>query len=284
MSATRKQPREVVRREHEHAEHPVGAVDQGEALLRGQGHGLDARGGQRGGGREALAAVVGHVALADERERAVRERRQVAARAERAVLGHDRREAGVQQREHRLGHDGPGPRAAHRQGAGAQEQHRAHDLALDRGAHPGGVRAHQRSLELLAPLGRDGDVGERAEAGRDAVGGLLRSREPRDDLGRLRHCAPGILAEDRVHVAARHRHDVGGREPLAVHGHGAPRRLLLAVRHLGRHDSRRGMLGSVLAPRTLTEGDADGPQRPRPVHLDRGPRDRGAPLRRLRQQ
>ena len=49
---------------------------------------------------------------------------------ERPVLRHDRREAGVEQREHGLGHLGPRAGAAQRQRAGAQEHHRPHDLAL----------------------------------------------------------------------------------------------------------------------------------------------------------
>ena len=60
------------------------------------------------------AARVGDLALADQHERAVRERREVAARAERAVLRHDRGDPGVEQREHRLGQQRPRAGAAHR--------------------------------------------------------------------------------------------------------------------------------------------------------------------------
>ncbi len=45
----------------------------------------------------------------------------------------------------------------------------ADHLALDLGAGAGGVRAHQRPLQLGAHLGRDVPGRERAEAGRDAV-------------------------------------------------------------------------------------------------------------------
>ena len=87
-----------------------------------------------------------------------------------------------------------GAGAAHRERARPQQHHRPHDLGLDRRAHAGRVRAHQRALELLAPLGRDRDVGERAEAGRDAVGGLVAVGEPRD---RPRRSPPSPAAPRR---------------------------------------------------------------------------------------
>ncbi len=76
------------------------------------------------------------------------ERGEIAAGAERAVLAHDRRDAGVEHREHRLGDDRAGAGEAHRQAAGPQQHHRPHDLPLDLGAHAGGVRADQRRLQL----------------------------------------------------------------------------------------------------------------------------------------
>ena len=53
----REQLAQVGDREHEHAEHPVGAVDQREALLLAQLDGLQAGGAQRvGGGAPAAVA------------------------------------------------------------------------------------------------------------------------------------------------------------------------------------------------------------------------------------
>ena len=131
------------------------------------------RGGQRLGGRDALAARRQHLALADQREAAVGQRGEVAAGPERAVLGHHRVEPRRQQRQHRVGHHRPRSGAAHGQGAGAQEDHRAHHLPLHRRPHAGGVRADQRALQLLAALRRDPGAGERAEAGRDPVDRLV---------------------------------------------------------------------------------------------------------------
>ena len=67
------------------------------------------------------------------------------------------------------------------------------DLALHRRAHAGGVRADERALQLLAPLVGDRHVGQRPEAGRDAVGrlrrrpgGRRRRRSPPSPRGRRR--------------------------------------------------------------------------------------------------
>ena len=154
------------------------------------------------------AARVGDLALADQHERAVRERREVAARAERPVLGHDRGDPGVEQREHRLGQQRPRAGAAHRERARAQQHHRPDDLGLDRRAHPGGVRAHERALQLLAALDGDRDVGERAEAGRDAVGRLLAAGQPLDDRRARLHRAPRLGRERHGLPVAGHGDDV----------------------------------------------------------------------------
>ena len=94
-----------------------------------------------------------HLAFAHRGEGAVRERGEVAGAAERAVLAHDRGDAGVEQRG--VGLDGG---AAHAGAAGherreAQQHERAHDLALDLGAGAGGVRADEARLQLGAAVG-----------------------------------------------------------------------------------------------------------------------------------
>ncbi len=120
------------------------------------------------GGRSHLAAIH-HVALAEQRERTVGERGEIAARPERAVFGHDRRDAGVEDVDHRLGDERAGTAVAEGERAGPQEHHRSHDVVLDGVAHAGGVRADERGLQRPPPVGRDRHGGERAEPGRDAV-------------------------------------------------------------------------------------------------------------------
>ena len=178
---------EVVDREDQHAEDPVGAVDEGEALLGGQRQGLDASGGQDLAGRAHVPVGIGDLALADRGEAAVRERGQVAAGAERAVLRNDRRDARVQHRHQGLRDLGPGARVAHGQRAGAQQHRRAHHLALHGRTHAGCVRADQGALELLAPSRGDRRRRQRAEARRDSVDRFLRCGQPGDDLGAAGH-------------------------------------------------------------------------------------------------
>ena len=98
------------------------------------------------------------------------QRGQVAGAAQRAVLGHDRRDAGVEQRR-----VAPRPCRGGRRCApwpastGRSSIMRADDLALHLGARPGGVRPDEAALQLGAQLRRDVPVGQRAEPGRDAV-------------------------------------------------------------------------------------------------------------------
>ena len=135
----------------------------------------------------ALAASVSspsadaHLALAHGDQGAVRERGEVARAAERSVLAHDRRDAGVEDRG-----VGLGGLAAHAGASGherreAQQHEGAHDLALDLGARSRGVRAHEARLQLRAAVVGDEGGREGAEAGRDAVVRLGVGGEPLDD-------------------------------------------------------------------------------------------------------
>ena len=95
MSAVRSSFSQVVQREHQHAEHPVGAVDEREALLLDERERLDAGGSQGVGGRHHLRAGLlsrragllslskhTDIPLAHRRERDVRERREVTGASE----------------------------------------------------------------------------------------------------------------------------------------------------------------------------------------------------------
>ena len=170
MSAVVQQRAQVGERQHQHAEHAVGAVDQREALLLGQLDRVDAVRRRSASAASTQRSVgVAHLALAHHRERAVRQRREVAGAAQRAVLVHDRGDAGVEHRGVGLGGLEPHAGAAGGQRGQPQQHQRPHHLALDLGPGPGRVRADQAALQLGAPLRRDVRGGERAEAGRDAV-------------------------------------------------------------------------------------------------------------------
>ena len=152
-----------------HPEHAVGAVDEGEALLLVEFDGLDAGRGERVGGRYEVACGVAHRAFAQQRECAVRERREVARAAEASVLADDRRDSRVEQCDVGLGDDGAHSGAAGRERREPQQHRRPHDLALDLRTAARRMAAHERALQLRAPLERDVLAREGTEPGRDAV-------------------------------------------------------------------------------------------------------------------
>ena len=106
---------------------------------------------------------------------------------------------------------------------------------------PGRVRAHERALELLAPLDRDRDVGERAEAGRDAVGGLGRGRRA---ARRPRRSPPSPAAPRRRARPARRRGPPRRRRPSRVRCRSARSRVrtVIGTVMLRANDHRRSSL------------------------------------------
>ncbi len=230
----RHQGAEVVDREAEHSEHSVGAVDEGQTLLLGQGHRLDAGGGEGGRGLRQVTTAVPHPALTHEDERAVRERRQVAGAAERAELVDDGGDARVEDAD--VGAQGllanAGPPG--REGLDPQEHEGPDDLALDLGTGAGRVRADERALELGPQLGRDVPRRERSEAGRDAV---VRDRvvgERLDDRAARADALPPGLGHLDVRVVSGDGDDVVDGQGRAADG---DRVGLRAVGRAGRHGS-----------------------------------------------
>ena len=178
--------------EDEHPEHAVGAVDQRQTLL-----GLQRdRGDAGGGGRR------GALAFADQGESDVGEWGEVATRAERPVLRNGRGDPGVEQVDDALDDDGADSRVTQRQRPGPQQHHRPDHLVLDRRAHPGGVRADQRALQLLAALGGDHRGGERPEPGGHAVDGLGGTGVGGDEPGAGFERRPRLRADGDLAVAA----------------------------------------------------------------------------------
>ena len=137
------------------------------------------------------------LALAHERERAVRERGEVAGAAERAVLVDDRRDAGVEHGDVRREGLVADAGATGGERRDAQQHEGAHDLALDLRAGAGGVRADEGALQLAAHV--DGDVpgGEGAEAGGDAVVGLGVVGQAADDLAGAPDLGEGLVGSGR---------------------------------------------------------------------------------------
>jgi hypothetical protein len=186
-------------------EHPLGAVDQGEALLVGELQRLEAGAPQALRRRHALPVHL-HLALADERQREVRELGQVAGGAHGAVLGDHRRHPGGQQREKCLHDDRAHARVALDQGAGAQQLHGPHDLRLQRVTTAGGVGQDDAALQLAQVGGGDRRIGQQAEPGRHPV-------HPPALGDRALHHVPGGGHALATLIAQLHRH------PPARDGH-----------------------------------------------------------------
>ncbi len=96
-----REPTRAHEAEREGRRHELRAVDQREAFLRLEHDRLEPDARERLGAGQALA-VDERLALADERQREMRERREVAARADRAARGNDGQHAAVQAREQQL--------------------------------------------------------------------------------------------------------------------------------------------------------------------------------------
>ena len=215
------QPAQVGDGHDQHAEHAVGAVDEGEPLLGGQLDRREPGRGERLGGRHQRAGRVADRALAHQRERAVGQRRQVAGAAERAVLVHHRRDAVRDQVGQQLRGLAAYAGVPGRQRREPQQHQRPDHLALHLGAGAGGVRADQRPLELGPHLGRDVPGGQCAEPGRDAVRRRGRGRELLDHLAGPVDRGQGGVAEHHRRTVAGDGHDVLGRERADVDGHRA---------------------------------------------------------------
>ena len=117
-------------------------------------------------------ALDDRLALADERQREVGERGEVAARPDRPARGHDREDTAVQALDEQLHRRDARSREALRERVRAQEHRRAHDLVRVRLADAARVAAQEAELELLGELLGDVRRDEAAEAGVDAVGVL----------------------------------------------------------------------------------------------------------------
>ena len=132
----------------------------------------------------------------------MRERREVAAGADRAAARHARQHAAVEALEQQLDRLDARARVALRERVRAQEHRRAHDLVRVRLADAAGVAAQEPELELLGQLLRDRARDEAAEARVDAVGVLLAAvRGLLDELAGGAHALPRRVGErDRAGV------------------------------------------------------------------------------------
>ena len=140
-------------------------------------------------------AVDRRVALAHEREREMRQRGEVSARAHRAARGHERQHAAIQALDEEL--DGLDARTREPLGerVRAQQHRRAHDLVGIGLADAARMAAEKAQLELLGELLRDVRGDEPAETRIHAVRVL--AAHLLDQPARSRHPVAGRVAERR---------------------------------------------------------------------------------------
>ena len=180
--------------------HELRAVDEREPFLRLQPHRLEARPARARRRPGSARPFERGLALADQRQREMGERREVAAGADGAAARHVRQHAAVEALDEQLDGDRARARVALRQRVRAQQHRRADDLVRVRLADPAGVAAQEAELELLGQLLGDRARDEAAEAGVDAVGVLLAAvRGLLDELaGRAHALARRVGERDRA--------------------------------------------------------------------------------------
>ena len=129
----------------------------------------------------------------------MRERRQVAGSAHRALRGNARRHAGVDERDERFDHRPAHAGVAAGERGRLQRHDEAHDRIVEQRARAGGMRQHERALQLGEARVVDArpceepesrvDAVDRAARGDDAVDRQRRGidRRLRGDIDRERH-------------------------------------------------------------------------------------------------
>ncbi len=176
------------------------AVDQREPLLGAERDGGQAVGAQHlRRGPDALRGP--ELALADEREREVRERREVAAGAHRALLGDRRVEAGAEHPAEQVHELWASTGDSLREHVGAEQHHRPHLALREPRADAGRMAAHEVHLQLRELVRRDREVGELSEPGVHAVHRLAPCHDGIHDPARGRH--PRACRRRQTHGAAR---------------------------------------------------------------------------------
>ena len=174
------------------------AVDERQPFLRPERHGRKATCCEHVF-RRASPTVAREDSFADEREREVSERCEVAARADTALLRNLRMQARVEHADEQLGELGPSAGVPLRDHVCAQQHHRAHLALGKKRPDARGVAAHEVHLQLRESIGRDGDLRKLAEACRHAVRDFLSANDVLD----------GATREQSA--LARYRRDLDGR-------------------------------------------------------------------------
>jgi hypothetical protein len=133
--------------------HHLRPVEQRQPFLRREAQRLQPGLAERHERRQHLTVQLDRAA-ADQRQREVRQRCQIAGRTNGALRRHDRVDAGSQQGQQQVDDLGTAAAVPQRQGVRAEQQHRPHDLARERRTDAGRVAHQEVLLEPLAILRR----------------------------------------------------------------------------------------------------------------------------------
>ncbi len=116
-------------------QHRLRAVDQADAFLGMQRRSARCRRARSASAPGRIGALEFRLAFADQHQRHVRQRRQIARRAHAALRRNHRRDAAVDQIAQTLGHQRTDAGEAFGQHIGADQHHGAHRIARQRFAH-----------------------------------------------------------------------------------------------------------------------------------------------------
>ncbi len=161
-------------------EHGLGAVDEADAFFGVKIDGVDT-GALQGFGAGENFAIEFRLAFADQDQRHVGERRQIAARAHAALRRNHGRDAAIEKIAEALGYQGTDAGVAFGKHVGADQHHGAHNLARERLADAHAVRADDIALELVELVARDAHIGEQPHAGIDRINGIVAGGEAIDE-------------------------------------------------------------------------------------------------------
>ncbi len=173
------------------------AVDQRKAFLGPELERLHAELRKRSIGGHDRACDI-DAALAHQRRGHVRERGEIARRADAALRRNDRHGVLVEQRLQRLDHQRPNARIAAAEAEQLQDDHQPRDMARQRIAEAGAVRQDEVGLKLGKALVGNARVGEQAEPGVDAVDGFAAGDDAIDRGGGGADAAHAGVVETRL--------------------------------------------------------------------------------------
>ena len=179
---------EYLRVVHHHRQHRrlrLGAIDEGNALLRGKAIGREPGSLESCPGGRGRGFTGEHLALAHQRKSDVTQRCQVSAGPNTSLLGNQGNDSGIEQgyqRVHQLRTHAAGRPQQH---VRAKQHHTPHHRWVQRSPDAGRVTANEIGLELIELVGGDPDVCQLSESGIDPVDRLARLNRPLDQLPTL---------------------------------------------------------------------------------------------------